>query len=220
MNSVTKFGLGIGVCAVLGLAVGCEDKGASGGGTGSATAKASAAAPASSSASASSSAAAPASASASAASADSAAPAASAAEVAPPKCPTGYTGYGSPAFCMKLPKDYAFGSVDKTGDKMGTIHNTGPGTFSVFYSDAPIDNFYAQMAPEAKNFGTKIDKTGDLKNGKWFSYVSKDDMYLNVIIGPAKLADGTAVNLQCRVMTPAKKPDNALLDACKSISLP
>jgi hypothetical protein len=145
--------------------------------------------------------------------------ASAAAQVPPPKCPSGLTGNAVPAFCIKLPANYAVKDARTSPTKGSIAYDTGSPTDSlmVSYDEESIALQTKDVEGEMKFGGDKIEKKGNLSGGnKWFRGSHQD--YARIVT----LIKGTGtLTLKCSfTYKPKAAPVKDAIDTCKSITLP
>jgi hypothetical protein len=146
-----------------------------------------------------------------------AAPAAPAAAAAGPKCPEGSQGVSPPGYCVKLPADYKQKPPELQKDQ-GTIGytNDAGNSFEIFYSNATLQVFLANMDEENKMKMYKDVTSGPLPNGgKWFQRIFNGDT--TQVYGIYKTAGGA---LSCHIAYDTKHPPvKEAIEACKTLTI-
>lgn len=153
------------------------------------------------------------------ASASATASAAASASAPLPKCPAGFTGNASPAFCIKLPASYSVKDARISATKGSVAYETGTQTdnLMVSYDGTSIAEQAKDVEGELKFGGDKLEKKGDLPGGgKWFQGSHQDyERVVTLVKAPAGLTIKCSFAYQ-----PKNAPPKDAIDACKSIVVP
>ncbi|HLK38024.1 MAG TPA: hypothetical protein VKU41_14785 [Polyangiaceae bacterium] len=145
---------------------------------------------------------------------------ASAAAQAPlPKCPAGFTGNATPAYCIKLPAGYSVKEARASATRGSISYDTGTQTdnLMVSYDESPVATLAKDVEGEMKFGGDKLEKKGDLPGGnKWFLGSHQEfERVVTLIKGPGSLT------LKCSFAYKTKSaPSKEAIDSCKSIVMP
>jgi hypothetical protein len=144
---------------------------------------------------------------------------AAAAQLSPPKCPSGLTGNSMPAFCIKLPLHYAVKDARTLPTRGSIAYETGTPTdnLMISYDERSIAEQTKDVEGEMKFGGDKLEKKGNFSGGnKWFQGSHQD--YARVVTllkGPGSLT------LKCSfTYKPKALPPRDAIEACKSIVVP